>query len=86
MKYIDFPVLGQRPATEFTVAGVLEPEPAELVGITAGAWVFNRNSVPLQRQEWWYHAASQLWFIVERDTESDDILGVAVAGEKTDVS
>lgn len=74
MKYIDLPILGRRPVTEFTVAGVLDPEPAELDGITPGAWVFNRNSVPMRRNEWWYHTPTQLWFVVERDTASDAVL------------
>lgn len=80
MKYIDFPVLGRRPSTEFSVAGVLDPEPAELDGITPGAWVFDRSSVPMRRQEWWYHTPTQLWFMVERDTASDEVLGVSLAG------
>ena len=81
MKYIDFPILGRRPSTEFTIAGVLNPEPAELEGVTPGEWVFNRNSVPMQRTEWWYHTSSQLWFMVERDTASDVVLAVSLAGD-----
>ena len=80
MKYIDLPLLGIRPTTEFVAAGVVEPEPAELDGISAAAWVFDRASVPMQRNEWWYHTPSQLWFVVERDTESDEILNVTLAG------
>jgi sarcosine oxidase subunit delta len=79
MKHIDFPVLGVRPATEFVVGGVLEPEPAELGDTAPGAWVFDRNSVPMQRQEWWYHTGTQLWFLVDRDTGSDEILAIKLA-------
>ncbi len=81
MKYIDFPNLGRRPSTEFVIAGVVDPEPAELDGITPGAWVFNRQSVPMRRTEWWYHTASQLWFLVERDTATDEVFDVTLAVE-----
>jgi sarcosine oxidase subunit delta len=83
MKYVDFPNLGRRPASEFIVAGVVDPEPAELDGISPGAWVFDRQSLPMQRLEWWYHTPSQLWFTVKRDTASDEILNATLAGEKT---
>ncbi|MFT4581202.1 MAG: sarcosine oxidase subunit delta [Gammaproteobacteria bacterium] len=81
MKTFDFPELGRRPSTEFTVAGVPELEPAELEGISASAWVFNRDSVPQERNEWWYHTPTQLWFIVRRDTASDNILSARLAGD-----
>ena len=84
MKVIDCPILGERPVTEFTVAGVLDPEPADLAGVSPGNWVFNRTSLPMQRQEWWYHGASQLWFLVERDTASDQISKVNLAGDYDD--
>jgi sarcosine oxidase subunit delta len=80
MKTIDFPEIGRRPSTEFTVAGVVEPEPAELDGISAGAWVFNRDSVPQERDEWWYHTPTQLWFIVRRETASDTIINARLEG------
>ncbi len=83
MKYADFPLLGRRPFTEFSISGVLEPEPAELGEWTAARWVFERTSVPRERVEWWYHGASRLWFRVRRDTGSDTILGIEPArGEK----
>jgi sarcosine oxidase subunit delta len=84
MKYIDFPILGRRPSTEFSVAGVLEPEPAELDDVTPGQWVFDRESVPMQRREWWYHTPTQLWFIVERNTASDEVLAVSLAQSDVD--
>ncbi|MGR9089623.1 MAG: sarcosine oxidase subunit delta [Gammaproteobacteria bacterium] len=82
MKMIDAPKLGPRPATEFIIAGMLEPEPAELDGITAGEWVFNRTSLPRERTEWWYHTPSQLWFLVTRDTASDRVLAVQFADDR----
>ena len=51
MKYAAFPLLGRRPFTEFSISGVLEPEPAELGEWTAARWVFERTSVPRERVE-----------------------------------
>lgn len=82
MKYLDCPILGRRPATEFSVAGLLDPEPAELDGVSPGEWVFNRNSIPMRRSEWWYHTPSQLWFVVTRDTASDEIFEVVLASKR----
>ena len=81
MKYLDCEALGRRPASEFIVAGVLDPEPEDLGDVTPGAWVFNRTSLPMLRQEWWYHTPTQLWFLVERNTETDEILSVELATE-----
>ena len=36
-------------------------------------YVFNRNSVPAVKQEWWCHTPSGVWFIAERDTATDTI-------------
>jgi sarcosine oxidase subunit delta len=84
MKYIDLPSLGRRPSTEFVVAGILDPEPAQLNDISPGEWVFNRDSLPMRRTEWWYHTPTQLWFLVERDTATDEVFGVSLAGDTTD--
>jgi len=81
VKTIDCPLLGRRPVSEFAISGVLTPEPAELGAHTPGQWVYARNSVPLTREEWWYHTPSQLWFVVRRDTGSDDITAVRLAHE-----
>ena len=79
MKIIDCPIIGRRAVSEFTIGGVLAPEPADLGEYTAAAWVYDRNSVPMQRTEWWFHGATQLWFTVRRDTASDEILEVRPA-------
>lgn len=79
MRYVDFPLLGTRPVTEFQTAGVLEPEPAELGDWTAGRWVYERTSLPRERTEWWYHGPSRLWFKVRRDTGTDAVLAVELA-------
>ena len=80
MRWIDAPLLGRRPVTEFTINGILEPEPENIDDREPGQWVFDRNSVPLVRTEWWYHTGAQMWFLVERDTGTDEILNVSLAG------
>ena len=79
MKIIHCPVIGSRPSTEFTVIGVSSPEPEDLGDLNTGAWVFNRDSIPEERTEWWYHGATQLWFKVRRHTGADRIVAVELA-------
>ena len=81
MKMITCPILGRRAVSEFVVGGVLECEPAELGETSAADWVYRRNSVPMERTEWWFHSASQMWFTVKRDTAADTILQVQAADE-----
>ncbi|MEM7466244.1 MAG: sarcosine oxidase subunit delta [Pseudomonadota bacterium] len=76
MRWIEAPLLGRRPVTEFTINGVLEPEPEVIDDREPGQWVFERSSVPMIRTEWWYHAGAQLWFLVDRDTGSDEVIEV----------
>ena len=79
MKFIDCPVIGQRPHTEFAISGVLDVEPAEITDMTPAAWAFNRESIPLVRVEQWYHLPTQLWFDVTRHTGTDEISRVVLA-------
>lgn len=79
MKFIDCPVIGQRPHTEFAIGGVLDVEPAEITDQTPAAWAFNRESIPLERVEQWYHLPTQLWFDVTRHTGTDEVSRVVLA-------
>ena len=79
MRWINAPLLGRRPVTEFAISGILEPEPEEITDMPPGNWVFDRNSLPTTRTEWWYHPGSQFWFLVERQTETDEISKVELA-------
>ena len=81
MKIIDCPVIGRRPVSEFTIAGVLEAEPEDLGDWSPGRWAFERNSVPMTRDEWWFHDPSGLWFHVRRDTAANRIISVDTAHE-----
>lgn len=79
MKYLDCPVIGRRPISEFSVGGVLEPEPEDLGEFTPARWAFERTSLPLVRTEWWFHNPSHCWFQVSRDTATETIHDVVLA-------
>lgn len=80
MQYVDCPIIGRRPYSEFAISGILEPEPAEIADMTPARWTFERRSLPVERTEWWYHTPSQLWFNVTRHTGTDTISRVVLAG------
>ena len=37
-------------------------------------YVWNRNGSPGIKREWWCHVPSGYWFMLDRDTASDEIL------------
>ena len=73
MKTIKCPVNGVRPMQEFAFGGEYRPmpDPAESSDQAWADYVFNRAGEPGIKKEWWYHIASGVWFIAERDTEKD---------------
>ena len=74
MNYFDFPVIGRRSIDEFTIGDDTIPEPSVLGNVqSTGNWVFDRESTPRKTTEYWFHSSSQLWFIVERNTETDEL-------------
>lgn len=76
MKIIHCPVNGPRPLQEFTYGGPLRPmpDPDQASDAEWGDYVFNRNGAPGVKREWWYHIASGVWFVAERDTLTDTFL------------
>ena len=76
MKILTCPVNGPRPILEFTYGGEVRemPDPDACTDEAWGAYVFNRTGEPGVRREWWYHAASRVWFIAERDVVRDDVI------------
>ena len=75
MKYLDCPIIGERPISEFIYGGSIDPEPSNFDG-SAGWWAYHQDSRPLTRKEWWYHQPTQMWFRVQRDTEANTILSI----------
>jgi sarcosine oxidase subunit delta len=84
MKIIPCPLNGPRPVSEFVYGGACRPMPdPEAASDEQWAdYVFNRDGAPGLKREWWYHAPSGTWLIVERDTLRDEIRHVALAGRE----
>lgn len=76
MKILNCPVNGPRPVSEFVYAGELRPmpDPATASDVEWAAHVFNRRGVADVKHEWWYHIASGVWFVAERNTATDTVL------------
>jgi sarcosine oxidase subunit delta len=76
MKILTCPINGPRPISEFAYGGELRemPDPASATDAEWTDYVFNRNSVPGIKCEWWCHTSSGTWFVAERDTASDVVL------------
>ena len=76
MKILHCPVNGPRPIQEFQFGGEVRdiPEPSQCSDQEWLNYVFNRAGEPAVKREWWYHIASNTWFIAERDNVTDEIL------------
>jgi sarcosine oxidase, subunit delta len=76
MKLMPCPINGSRPISEFVYGGELRPspDPQTVDDLAWAEYVFNRNGAAGIKKEWWCHAASNIWFIAERNTQTDDIL------------
>lgn len=76
MKLMTCPVNGPRPLQEFHYGGEFREQPDPLTA-TDDVWVdyvFNHSGEPGIKREWWCHIASGIWFLAERDNQSDEIL------------
>jgi len=84
MKLIHCPINGPRPVSEFVYGGTVRemPDPDSATDAQWADYVFNRDGAPGIKTEWWYHAPSGTWLIVERDTMRDDIHRVYLPGRK----
>ena len=76
MKTIHCPLNGPRPLLEFVCGGEVRemPDPDACSDERWTDYLFNRDSVPRVRREWWCHTPSGYWFIAERDTARDEFL------------
>jgi sarcosine oxidase subunit delta len=73
------PTCGPRPVDEFSWGGELTTRPApgcddrELFRT-----LYMKRNVAGPQQEWWFHSAGcREWFTAERDTRTNEVLGVA---------
>ena len=76
MKLLKCPVNGVRPLQEFVFGGEYRPmpDPDSASDKEWAAFIFNRSGAPGVKREWWYHIASGVWFMAERDTLKDEII------------
>jgi len=87
MKLIPCPLNGPRPAGEFVYGGELHamPEPSTVDDARWSEYVFHRSGVPGVKREWWCHVPSGYWFVLERDTMTDEVLRTWAAADVREV-
>jgi len=79
MKQFDCPRIGRRPASEFLCAG------AAISGLLQSDFARARHNVYFGdatarvKREWWFHRPSHLWFLIDRDTATDEVIAIALA-------
>lgn len=77
MKLLTCPVNGSRPISEFVYGGEVrpQPDPDRCSDSEWSDYVFNRSGVAAVKREWWCHGPSGVWFVADRDTATDNVLG-----------
>jgi sarcosine oxidase subunit delta len=78
VKQISCPHIGRRPLSEFVFGGEVRtpPKADKASDVEWGTHVFHRNGAPGIKREWWYHGPTGTWFVLQRDTQTDEFLGV----------
>ena len=76
MKILHCPLNGPRNISEFVYGGQVKPmpNPESATDTEWAAYVFYENNSIGVVREWWLHAPSSYWFIVERHNGTDTIL------------
>ncbi|MBT4979077.1 MAG: sarcosine oxidase subunit delta [Gemmatimonadetes bacterium] len=76
MKILHCPINGPRPIQEFSFGGAVRPmpDPQQVDDEAWADYVFNRDGEQGIQREWWYHIASNTWFIAERNITSDQFI------------
>jgi sarcosine oxidase, subunit delta len=84
MKQFQCPVLGLRPAHEFICAGSAISGLLQSDSAIARSAVYFGDATARVKREWWYHRPSQFWFLIDRDTASDEIVAIELAAPSED--
>lgn len=88
MKIIPCPLNGPRNVSEFMCAGLVRKLTKTVSGDDR-AWAeylfFEDNHAGIVL-EWWCHLPSSTWFILERDTRTDDILASYAPEDRPDLT
>jgi sarcosine oxidase, subunit delta len=79
LKLFRCPGLGLRPAQEFICAGAAIGGLLQADSAVAREGVYFGDATARVKREWWFHRPSHLWFLVERDTASDEVLTIELA-------
>ena len=77
------PNCGDREVTDFQYGGEVVPRPRQRPQRRelAAYNYFRRNVAGVQR-EWWYHRAGcRTWFLAERDTRTNAVVGTWLPGD-----
>lgn len=77
------PNCGDREVTDFQYGGEVVPRPRQRPERRelAAYNYFRRNLAGVQR-EWWYHRAGcRTWFLAERDTRTNAVVGTWLPGD-----
>ncbi len=73
MKQFACPVIGRRPASEFICAGSSIQGLLQNDSVAARAAIYFGDATAHVKREWWYHRPSHLWFVIARDTATDEV-------------
>ncbi|MDA0835168.1 MAG: sarcosine oxidase subunit delta [Planctomycetota bacterium] len=72
---LNCPNCGVRPVWEFHYGGPLKSRPTQ--DASAEAWtsyIYHKPNPRGDQKEWWYHrSACKLWFLAERNTQSNNV-------------
>ena len=76
MKIMTCPLNGPRNISEFACGGEVKemPDPRSCSSREWAEYLFIEENKKGLVKEWWIHLASSYWFIVERNTETNEII------------
>ena len=83
MKIMNCPLNGPRNVLEFVWGGEVKtmPDPVRCSDKEWAEYTFLENNTAGVVREWWCHVPSSYWFIVERNTVTDEIIRTYPASE-----
>ena len=76
---LECPNCGPRDVNEFALRGRGHARPRRrAVAARADRLLYFRDNVAGVQREWWYHRfGCELWFVAERDTRTNEVLGAS---------
>ena len=79
MKQFSCPLIGRRPTSEFICAGSAIGGLLQEDFAMARAGIYFGDTTARVKREWWYHRPSHLWFVIARDTATDEVEQIDLA-------